>query len=39
MTDRTADDAMKRLGVLELLLADEVDRLSAVIDRLSRWAR
>ena len=35
----SADDATKRLGVVMLLLADEVDRLVGVVDRLSRHAR
>lgn len=34
-----ADDATKRLGAVLLLLADEVGRLGAVLDRLSRHAR
>jgi hypothetical protein len=34
-----ADDATKRLGAVILLLADEVDRLSGVVERLVRHAR
>jgi hypothetical protein len=33
------DDATKRLGAVLLLLADEVDRLSGVVDRLTRQVR
>lgn len=34
-----ADDASKRLAAVMLLLADEVDRLASVVDRLARQAR
>ena len=34
-----ADDHAKRLGAVILLLADEVDRLAGVVDRLTRQAR
>jgi hypothetical protein len=34
-----ADDATKRLGAVVLLLADELDRLSSVVERLARRAR
>jgi hypothetical protein len=33
------DDHTKRLGAVILLLADEVDRLAGVVDRLARQAR
>ena len=33
-----ADDATKRLGPVTLRLADEVDRLAGVVDRLVRQA-
>jgi len=35
----SADDATKRIGAVLLLMADEIDRLSGVVDRLSRQAR
>lgn len=31
-----ADDATKRIGAVLLLMADEIDRLAVVIDRLTR---
>jgi hypothetical protein len=34
-----ADDATKRLAAVVLLMADEVDRLAGVVDRLAREAR
>jgi hypothetical protein len=34
-----ADNGTKRLAAVTLLLADEIDRLSGVVDRLARQAR
>lgn len=34
-----ADEPTRKLGAVVLLLADEVDRLTAVVDRLTRHAR
>jgi len=34
-----ADDTTKRLAAVVLLLCDELDRLSGVVERLSRQAR
>jgi hypothetical protein len=34
-----ADDATERIRAAVLLLADEVDRLAGVVDRLTRQAR
>jgi hypothetical protein len=34
-----ADEPTRKLGTVVLLLADEVDRLTAVVDRLAREVR